>query len=511
MTADPYRRLAGVLLPLFSMRTGASWGIGEFRDLGAFAAWMRDAGLTLLQLLPISDMSEDQNSPYSALSSAALEPLFISVEDIPSFARAGGMAALPPEAREALETARRSPQIDFAAVRNAKRAAFALAWESASAEDDPAFDAFRRREAWWLSDYALFRAIAEDAGPDWTRWPEGLRERSAEAIDDARAMLDERVRFHAWLQWIAFTQWSDARAAARAQNVDVFGDLPFMVDASSVDVWSRQQDFMLDATVGTPPDAFSETGQDWGVPVYRWPEIEAGDYEWLRMRGRRAADLFDGFRVDHLVGFYRTFVRPKAGEPYFLPSGEHEQIAQGERIMRLFLETGAAITAEDLGTVPDAVRESLTRLRIPGYRILRWERRWHDDGQPFIPPSEWPGIAVATTGTHDTESLSEWWEQATDSERRQLLGPDAPASFNPGVRDALLSSIYRSPSNLVIVPIQDLFGWRDRINTPATMGDGNWRWALPWPADRLREIPVARDRARELRELAGETGRLGNR
>lgn len=514
MIARPYRRVAGVLLPLFSMRSSAGWGIGEFRDLDVFAAWMRGAGLSLLQLLPINEMSEDQNSPYSALSSAALDPLFISVENIPSFARAGGLQALAADVRDALETARHSPQIDFAAVRAAKRDAFARAWEASIERDKAGFDEFREREAWWLDDYALFRAIAEDAGAvrpsngaDWTAWPEGLRDRSPEAIDDARAMLRDRISFHAWLQWIASVQWADARAAARGHGVEVFGDLPFMVDASSADVWSRQHDFMLDASVGTPPDAFSETGQDWGVPVYRWPRIEAEDYRWLRMRGRRAADLFDGFRVDHLVGFYRTFVRPGSGEPYFLPAEERQQIEQGERIMRLFLETGAAVTAEDLGTVPDAVRESLARLQIPGYRILRWERRWHDEGQPFIPPSEWPEVAVATTGTHDTESLSEWWEQATDSERRMLLGSEAPASFNPDVRDALLSSIYRSPSNLVILPFQDLFGWRDRINTPATMGDGNWRWALPWPVDRLGAIPVARDRAEALRALARETGR----
>lgn len=508
MTARPYRRVAGVLLPLFSMRSSASWGIGEFRDLGVFAAWMREAGLSLLQLLPINEMSEDQNSPYSALSSAALDPLFISVDEIPSFARAGGLQSLAADVRDALETARHSAEIDFAAVRAAKRAAFASAWDVSIDAEKIGFDEFREREAWWLDDYALFRAIAEDAGPDWATWPEGLRGRSPEAIEDARAMLAERVAFHSWLQWIASTQWSGAREAARAEGVEVFGDLPFMVDASSADVWSRQQDFMLDASVGTPPDAFSDTGQDWGVPVYRWPEIEAEDYQWLRMRGRRAADLFDGFRVDHLVGFYRTFVRPASGEPYFLPSDEWKQIEQGERVMRLFLGMGAAVTAEDLGTVPDAVRESLARLQVPGYRILRWERRWHDEGQPFIPPSEWPANAVATTGTHDTEALSEWWESASDSERRMLVGPGAPASFDPDVRDALLSSIYRSPSNLVILPFQDLFGWRDRINTPATTGDGNWRWALPWPVDRLDAIPVARDRAHALRALAEEADRL---
>lgn len=507
MTA-PFRRAAGVLLPLFSMRSSGGWGVGEFRDLGPFSAWMREAGLSLLQLLPINEMAPGQNSPYSALSSAALDPLFISPDAIDAFARAGGVDALPKEAREALEAARLASLVDFDAARAAKRAAFDLAWDASRPGGDEAFAVFREREAYWLDDYALFRALAEDGGADWTAWPRPLRERSPQGLDDARAMLGERIRFFAWLQWIAATQWADARAAARAHGVAVFGDVPFMVDAASADVWARQQDFMLDATVGTPPDAFSETGQDWGVPVYRWPEIAAGDFQWLRMRARRAADLFDGFRVDHLVGFYRTFVRPRDGEPYFVPDDEGRQIEQGERIMRLFLDTGAAVTAEDLGTVPDAVRASLARLGVPGYRILRWERRWHDEGQPFIDPSVWPANAVATSGTHDTESLAEWWEEAPGADRRMLLGPEAPASFNSDVRDALLSSIYRSPSNLVILPLQDLFGWRDRINTPATVGDGNWRWALRWPVDRLGEVPEADTRARELRDLAQETGRL---
>ncbi|HUF23199.1 MAG TPA: 4-alpha-glucanotransferase [Vicinamibacterales bacterium] len=523
MTAPPFRRTAGVLVPLFSMRSSGSWGVGEFRDMGPFSAWMRDAGLSLLQLLPLNEMAPGQNSPYSALSSAAFDPLFISPDAIEAFARAGGVDALPKEARDALDVARRAPLVEFDAVRAAKRAAFDLAWDASRSGSDEAFAAFREREAWWLDDYALFRAVAEDRGADWTSWPQPLRERSfgtggmPEEGKVARAMLGERIRFYAWLQWIAASQWADARAAAREQGVAVFGDVPFMVDAASADVWARQQDFMLDASVGTPPDAFSETGQDWGVPVYRWPEIAAGDFQWLRMRARRAADLFDGFRVDHLVGFYRTFVRRRDGEPYFVPAGEAEQIEQGERIMRLFLDTGAAVTAEDLGTVPDAVRASLARLGLPGYRILRWERRWHDEGQPFIHPSAWPAAAVATSGTHDTEALAQWWETVEDEERRQVAemtgirsshGTSELRTFTPDVRDALLGSLYRSASNLLILPFQDLFGWPDRINTPATVGEGNWRWALPWPVDQLGEIPEANTRARELRDLAEETGRL---
>jgi 4-alpha-glucanotransferase len=211
-------------------------------------------------------------------------------------------------------------------------------------------------------------------------------------------------------------------------------------------------------------------------------------------------------------------VRPHHGEPYFLPGEPHEQVAQGERIMRIFMDTGASITAEDLGTVPDYVHESLGRLGLPGYRIQRWERHWHDDRQPFRDPAVWPAVAVATSGTHDTETLAEWWEKADAAERRLALqipevarlmpqGDDHTALV-PALRDALLTSLYKSPSNLVILPLQDLFGWHDRINTPATVGDGNWRWALPWPVDRLLSVPVAAERAEALQDLARETGRV---
>lgn len=497
MPPVPYRRVAGVLVPLFSLRSSRSWGVGELPDLAAFSIWMRDAGLSLLQLLPINEMATGQDSPYSAMASAAIDPVFISPDGMAEFEAAGGHDALPPEARDALTAARGAAQVDFPAVRRAKAAAFALAWDAFSGSES--FDAFRAREAYWLRDYELFRALAEESasGPGWMSWPAPLRDREPAALDEARARLRRRIDYYAWLQWHADAQWRAARGDARANGVAVFGDVPFMVGGGSADVWARQHEFMLDASVGTPPDPFSATGQDWGLPVYRWPEIAAGGFEWLRQRGTRAASLFDGFRVDHLVGFYRTFVRPRQGEPYFLPAEPHEQLAQGERLMRMFMDTGAAVTAEDLGTVPDYVRESLGRLGLPGYIIQRWHRRWNEPGEPFVPPSEWLPNAVATTGTHDTETLAEWLDTLPADERRQF-----------GDLDTMLASLYHSPSNLLILPVQDLFGWRDRINTPATVSDANWRWALPWPVDRMRTLPEPAARAGELADLARGSGRL---
>ena len=194
-----------------------------------------------------------------------------------------------------------------------------------------------------------------------------------------------------------------------------------MVDADSADVWVRQHQFRLDMSVGAPPDAFSATGQDWGMPVYHWDALAAEDYQWLRMRARRSADLFDGYRVDHLVGFYRTYGRVKNGGDGLLHAVEEPaQRALGETVLELFRGAGAEIIAEDLGTVPDFVRASLARLGIPGYRVFRWERHWHDEGQPFRDPAEYPPLSVAASGTHDTEPVAIWWDQATAEERSQV-------------------------------------------------------------------------------------------
>ena len=292
-----------------------------------------------------------------------------------------------------------------------------------------AFRIYLEEQSWWLDDYALFRALhARHGERAWTEWPESLRNRDALALDAARHELAADILFRQYLQWIAGDQWGTARD--RAGSVALFGDLPFMVSGDSADVWARQDEFRLDASVGVPPDAFSDTGQDWGLPVYRWDVLAKRDFDWLRHRARRNADLYDGYRVDHLVGFYRTYFRPQGGAPEFTPADQASQLALGERVLAVFREPGSEIIAEDLGTVPDFVRESLTRLGVPGYKVLRWERQWHREGQPFRDPLDYPAAAVATSGTHDTEPLVIWWENAPREERQAVLDI-------PSVRDRL--------------------------------------------------------------------------
>jgi 4-alpha-glucanotransferase len=255
------------------------------------------------------------------------------------------------------------------------------------------------------------------------------------------------------------------------------------------------------------------------MPACRWLEMAADGFQWLRERARRSADLYDGYRIDHLVGFFRTYARPReGGKGFFLPVTEPEQIWLGERTLSLFQEPGAEIVAEDLGTVPDFVRASLARLGIPGFCVLRWERRWHDDGQPFRDPSDYPKISVATSGTHDTEPLAIWWETASEADRaavsrlptiqRLTDGADlAGAPYIPVVRDTLLQALFLSRSDLSLNVIQDLFGWRDRINAPSTVNEDNWTFRLPWPADRLDDVPEARERQAALRAWTRQSDR----
>ena len=282
MADGPFHRgrHAGVLVPLFSIPSRESWGVGEIADLPLFARWLAAAGLDLVQLLPVNEMEEGQNSPYSALSAMAIDPVFIALRDVEEFAAAGGEAALDPADRARLDEARHRPAVDFGTVRALKRVAFHLAFHvfrerlaagTARAAD---FQAFAGRERWWLDDYALFRALHDEHhGCYWRDWEPELRNRDLLALDRARLRLADTILYYQYLQWLADTQWR--RARRECGRVGIFGDFPFMVSGHSADVWSRQHQFRIDASVGVPPDAFSESGQDWGLPVYRW-EVDRG-------------------------------------------------------------------------------------------------------------------------------------------------------------------------------------------------------------------------------------------
>lgn len=517
-------RHLGINVPLSALSSSSSWGIGEIGDLDTFAQWLDLAGCDRLMLLPIGTMPTGQTSPYSACSAMAIDPIYLSVDAMEDFRRVGGVAGLGEDNRRLIAQVRDSQTTRFAEVRRVKEAAIGQAFDRFLRDEwndrttrAAAFAGFTSREKWWLDDYALFRSCETLwPGRSWREWPEGAARRDERTLAELRRQLSREIKYTQYVQWIADLQWRAARQALQARGIALYGDLPFVVDTHSADVWSRQHEFLTDVSVGVPPDAFSDTGQDWGLPMYRWDVIAASGFTWIQQRARRMAALYDGFRVDHLVGFYRTYGRAPNGEQFFLPDNEDTQLWQGEQVMRTFVNAGAAVVAEDLGTVPDFVRASIARLGIGGYKVLRWERVWHEPGRPFLSPSHYPRRSVATTGTHDTEPIMVWWNEADIEERVaivELLARVGEGQWDPGtpwsdgLRDALLRTLMMAASDHVFLPVQDVFGWPDRINTPGTVGDHNWTWRLPWPVDEWPHRADAQERAGFLRHRGIATGR----
>ncbi|WP_437602174.1 4-alpha-glucanotransferase [Sorangium sp. So ce590] len=524
------RRISGVTVPLFSLRSDRSWGIGEIGDLPEFAAWMRAAGLRLVQLLPLGEVAGGETSPYMALSAFGIDPMFISLSAVPELPAELHGEALGDD-MAALDRARTSARVDYDLVRRVKGRALRFAFDRFEREHHAKqtpraaeLAAFVKRQSDWLPDYAQFRAFKDGFnGVAWWDWPEEIRERRPEALVKLRQERARDILYYEYVQWLAHAQWEAARADLRDKGVEIMGDLPFMVARDSADVWAHQGEFRHDRSVGAPPDQFDTEGQNWGLPPYFWSRMRETDFAWLRRRCRYTGLLCDRFRIDHLVGFYRTYIFPERGSQgqggerpraTFDPAEEPEQREHGERVVRAMIagaaETGAQLVAEDLGAVPPWVRASLTELGVPGYKVLIWEK----DDVRFRNPAEYPALSVACFGTHDTDSVVAWWESRDDRERagvldlpqlsprRQELGRE----FTKETHRALLDLIHGSKSELVLLLVQDVLATRERINTPGTVGPENWSLRLPAaPAQMARdpEVRAALERVRESIQASG--------
>jgi 4-alpha-glucanotransferase len=519
------RRQAGVVLPLFAIRTRRDWGIGQLTDLPACADWLRSAGQQLLQVLPPHTLAAGETSPYGALTAFGLDPIYADVEAVEDLDSSALGEVLRDDGRAALEKLRASPRVDYAGVRALKTRAFDVAfdrfhrreWLAGTPRARRLAD-FMRREHGWLDDLALFEALrALHGGWGWATWGDDNRDRAPSAIARARADLALDLLKIAYVQWTLFGQWDSAHRQMRDLGVELMGDVPFVVGGESADVWSHASQFQLHLSLGAPPDDFSADGQDWGLPPYDWLAMEADDLAWIRMRARHAAGMYDRFRMDHVVGYFRQWVRRKDGRDRgrFDPEGREAQEARGQRVLGAVLDELSRASegigppraiAEDLGVIPPFVRDSLRELGMPGYRVLPWEK----DGDVFRDPLTFPSSSVVSWSTHDTAPIDAWWPELPERDRAGLA---ARASTAAGPEDdparslALLGDLYRAGSDLALVLAQELLGSKDRINTPAVVGPQNWSWRLPRPIEDLqREAPVAA-RFEAIRALVRGSGR----
>lgn len=512
-------RLSGVLLPLFSLRSRTDFGIGDFGAIGGFLDWLRDGRQRMWMMLPLLPTAPGDTSPYATRSAFGLNPLFIHLDEVPEYQEAGAAQGLSDDERRRLDEARAAPRVRYDLVVPLKTAVLRRAFErfherewATGSGRAKAMQSYVAAEAAWLEPYAVFCAISDDQQQKgWWDWPEHLRDVRSPGVAAERQRLGKDVLFHQWLQWVGETQWERVRAQARERGVLLCGDEPFIVGQNSADVWANPALLRRDARLGVPPDAFSATGQDWGLPYFDFAAMEKDGYSWLRFRGKNAAEYFDLRRVDHAVGYFRQWIRDaKTPTGRFVPADEPVQKALGEKLFKLFLESGAGIVAEDLGVIPDWVRSTLQGLGLPGYKVMRWER----DGKVYRDPKKYPAVSLVTTGTHDTETLKEWWEAAPSGERaavaemyHELENATLTPAFTDTIHGGLLAAAENSASDLCVLPYQDVLGTADRINLPGSMIAENWSYRL----DTLSEELTAAERTKQAARMLATLTAAGDR
>lgn len=470
-------RSSGLLLHPTSLPGG--YGIGEI-DQEAYR-WIDTlvaAEQSIWQVLPLGPTGYG-DSPYQTHSAFAGNYLLI---DLDRLADAGYVP------RETLDNAPGFPdsKVDFGTVISWKKPLLMEAYqrfvEEPASGDEEAFRAFcDENDAVWLDDFALFMAIKEHfGGRPWGEWPLELRLRDEAALATWRDKLASTIQAHKFLQFQFFRQWDKLKAYANDHGIQIFGDVPIYVAYDSADVWANQELFKLDEKgqrthgAGVPPDYFSETGQLWGNPIYRWDKMAARDYRWWIERVRMMMRQVDIVRIDHFRGFEAFWEVPADEETAV--NGEWIDGPGGEIFDALFDALGdIPIIAEDLGVITPEVEELRERFNFPGMKVLHFAFDGTSEN-PFL-PHNYQQQYVVYTGTHDNDTTRGWWETASEHERdycRRYLGDDPD-----DIAWSLIRLGMASVAVLAVFPVQDVLslGSDARMNFPGRPA-GNWTWRL---------------------------------
>ncbi len=491
-------RVAGILLHPTSLP--GPHGIGDLGDeLLAFLAWAESAGFKLWQVLPLNPPGYG-NSPYGCLSSFAGNPLLISPQKLVE-------AHLLPSDFAAAGTTFEHDHVEFERVAAFKTALLRTAWKRFAVHADERAklslltfkDAPEQRD--WLHDFALFMALKERAaGAPWWAWDAALAMREPAALKRAATELDAEIGFHKFVQWLFFTQWTAVRKTARERGIQIMGDVPIYVASDSADVWSHRDLFQLDdrgrptVVSGVPPDYFSETGQRWGNPLYRWDVMHETGYRWWIARIRGNLRFADVIRLDHFRGFAAYWEIPEQE-----PTAIHGRwvTGPGKALFEAIRSAlgGLPLVAEDLGFITPEVHELRRAIGVPGMKILQFGFSAPDNTHA---PHRYERQTVVYTGTHDNLTARGWYDQAGPEERaivESYLGDDEEIAW------ALIRAAFTSIAETAIVPAQDLLslGAEARMNKPGAEDD-NWGW-------RLLPDALTVELAARVRKLAKITGR----
>jgi 4-alpha-glucanotransferase len=515
-------RAAGLLCHITSLPSDT--GCGDFgRAAYDFCDYLASAGQTIWQILPVT-AAGDGNSPYSGASAFAGNELLIDIGDLVKDGLLSEQDLPKPNltARvlHSIVAGGGGARADFARARSVKTPLFEKAF-AAFDPDDAVFRKFCDKNAAWLPDYCLHRALSDElGGAPWQEWPDELRDRDPRELARRRTELSRIIDFHAFLQYIFMKQWEALKVYAAKKGVSILGDLPIYVSASGCDTWVNRSLFDMDGrgymrkTGGVPPDAFTDDGQNWNNPVFDWDANRRQNYRWWTERFRRNLQLYDFFRLDHFRGFEACWEIP-AGEET-ARNGEWRK-GPGKELFEA-VETALGplpILAEDLGVITPNVNDLRNTFAWPGMKVYQFhadEMLAGVDGpaagsQRDERPSDAEFLRVFYTGTHDNDTLAGFVSENAGAAEGGASASATPDFVSDSVKKTcagIIEKLYAARAMWVVLPLQDVWflGSDARMNTPG-VAEGNWTWAATGEA-------FTRESADWLRGLAERCGRLGS-
>jgi 4-alpha-glucanotransferase len=485
-------RASGILMHISSLPE--DYGIGTFgEEAYRFADFLKASGQSYWQILPLGHTGYG-DSPYQAFSAYAGNPYFVDLKILEQ------EGLLKREEFEDVEFGRNEEETDYGKLFERRFQVLAIAYHRAKkicqeeqqegVEKDSGQDSlqseirsFRKENAFWLEDYAMYMAVKSEMGlRSWQEWDEEIKVRDEVALEAYKGALKEEINFWVFVQYMFFKQWRALKTYVNHLGIKIIGDIPIYVSIDSADTWANAELFKLDAyknptvVAGCPPDAFSDTGQLWGNPIYDWEYLEQTGYKWWTDRIRESFKLYDVVRIDHFRGF----------EAYWeIPFGE-DTAQNGKWVegpgMKLFeaikQELGeVAIIAEDLGYLTQKVIEFKNETGYPGMKVLQFAFSIEEESSYL--PHNYDKNCVVYTGTHDNDTTMGWIEATGNKDEvghaKRYLKLDADEGCNWGI----IRGAWSSTAHTAIAPMQDFLGLgnESRMNIPATLG-GNWKWRM---------------------------------
>lgn len=492
-------RESGILLPVSALPS--TYGIGCFsKEAYEFVDRLVEAGQTCWQILPLGPTSYG-DSPYQSFSTFAGNPYYIDLE---AFIEKGWLTR---ERCDACDFGGSDEYVDYEKIYNNRFALLREAWQNSNIRENPDFRWFVGENAYWLEDYALYMAVKASFGNTcWIEWDEDIRRRWPEAIDRYRGQYWEEMEFYKFQQYFFFDQWWRLKHYANERGIQIIGDIPIYVAFDSADAWANPFLFQFDweskpvSVAGCPPDAFSETGQLWGNPLYSWSYHRETGYDWWMKRLERCFAMYDVVRIDHFRAFDEYYAIPAGAETAETGQWEPGPGYELFEVMKNRLGERRVI-AEDLGFLTPTVLELVEQTGYPGMKILQFA--FDAEGESAYLPHKYQKNCVVYTGTHDNETTYAWYETLSEENKEfcdkylQLEGCSREEVVWKMIR-AAISSV----ADLAIIPMQDYLckGAEARINTPSTLGN-NWKW-------RMKRDAFSPELSEKIRDLATLYGRV---